>query len=173
MPYPWRILNFLKIFILYFILPDDSDAPTGLVAHLPRRLLGEHAEKRKRKRASIGNRDKRLEADSNSDSDTEETVRRDIPRQWTRQDPKLVGSKVPPFEPVVTSEDSLKDLSSAYDFYKLFQPNTFVEEIVYQSKLYGVQKSKTSAVDIVNIDTYRYLLAYLYACVVDTVLQFH
>ncbi len=44
---------------------------------------------------------------------------------------------------------------SAYDFYKVFQPESFAEEVVYQSRLYAVQKDKKQALEFTNIDTYR------------------
>jgi DNA excision repair protein ERCC-6 len=70
----------------------------------------------------------------------------------------MVGSRVPVWvKPVMTAENSdmLANLSSAYDYYKLFQPASFAEEIVYQSKLYAVQKDKKQALEVMNIDTYR------------------
>ena len=74
---------------------DDSDEPTGLVSHLPRRLLREHAEKRKRKRAPIN----RLvqEADSDSDEDDNDVVLPIDPSMWSQANTGLVGSRIPPF----------------------------------------------------------------------------
>lgn len=74
------------------LFTDDSDEPEGLVRHIPRRLLGSRAHSRKRKRANIGNRTGRLEADS--DSEDEPAAARPLPGQWTPRDPGLLGSKV-------------------------------------------------------------------------------
>ena len=43
------------------------------------------------------------------------------------------------------------------EYYKLFQPDSFVDEIIYQSKLYSVQKDFIRKVqDCISTDTYRY-----------------
>jgi hypothetical protein len=56
----------------------------------------------------------------------------------------------------VTDSDQLAGLgTNAYDYYKLFQSDSFVTEIVYQSKLYAVQKGYQKSVDQVTSDTYR------------------
>jgi hypothetical protein len=58
-----KSLFFLTIFspVTY-----DSDEPTGLTRHLPRRLLAGHAEQQKQKRAAVGNKAVRLENDSDA-----------------------------------------------------------------------------------------------------------
>jgi hypothetical protein len=79
--------------------------------------------------------------------------------EWSRRDPALVGSKIPTFiKPVMTLEDKekLEILSTAFDYYKLFQPDSFVREIVYQSRLYAVQKNHKKAMESLNSHTYRY-----------------
>jgi hypothetical protein len=78
---------------------------------------------------------------------------------WTHKNPELVGTNIPPYvQPVLSAEKTalFSNTASAYDYYKLFQPNTFAEEIVYQSKLYAVQKNLKKSLDCMNIDTYRY-----------------
>ncbi len=113
------------------------------------------AEKRKRKRAAIGEKAVRLEADSDSD---EEQQAEAIGGRWSRTDPGLLGSNTPAFlKPVLSAADSdkLADLNSAYDYYKLFQSDSFVTEIVYQSKLYAVQKGYEKCMDHISSDTYR------------------
>lgn len=140
----------------YFL--DDSDEPTGLVRHLPRRLLGAQAEKRKRKSSGIGNRLSRLEADGDNDSNDDEVMEPEQ-GQWSHRDPALVGTKIPPFiKPVLSVEDreTFESLSTAFDWYKLFQPDTFAEEIVYQSKLYALQKDHKKAMEYLSRDAYRY-----------------
>jgi hypothetical protein len=144
-------LQFSTVTFIYFTFPDDSDAPTGVVRHLPRRLLGSQAEVRRRKKAATGNR---LEADSDSDGDEEREDR----GRWSTTDPGLLGSKIPPFIQVERpAEDAatLENVSTAYDFYKLFQSDSWVDEIVYQSKLYAVQQNIPQALEIMSSDTYR------------------
>jgi hypothetical protein len=138
-----------------FCFTDDSDEPTGEVRHLPRRLLNVRAEAKKRKRSGIGNKTRRLEADESDeeDGDTPPAV-----GEWSRKNPGLVGTQVPDFiKPVLAAEDSekLENLNSAYDFYKLFQSDSFANEIVYQSRLYAVQKSYNKALEQLSRDTYR------------------
>lgn len=79
------------------------------------------------------------------------------PQDYTKVDPGLVGSKVPDYlRPVLTDDESsqLENLSTSYDYYKLFQPDIFVNDVVYQSRLYGVQKSFRN-LSFVTKDTYR------------------
>jgi hypothetical protein len=114
------------------------------------------AEKRMRKRGAIGDKTIRLEAESDSDEEHEAEA---SGGQWSRKNPGLLGSNVPAFiKPVlsVTDSDQLAGLgTNAYDYYKLFQSDSFVTEIVYQSKLYAVQKGDQKSVDQVTSDTYR------------------
>ena len=53
----------------------------------------------------------------------------------------MVGSKVPEFiKPVLSADDQhqLENMASVYDYYKLFQPDSFADEIVSQSRLYAL-----------------------------------
>ena len=61
-------------------------------------------------------------------------------QKWSKKNPDLNGTKVPPFVEPVLATSSLDGLSTSYDFYKLFQPDTYVNKIIYQSKLYATQK---------------------------------
>jgi len=138
--------------------PDDSDEPTGMVRHLPRRLLGGQAQVRKRKKAATGNR---VEAESGSDSEGEE---REVKGKWSSTDPGLLGTKTPEFVKPVLSEDdtaALANISTAYEYYKLFQTDKWVDEIVYQSKLYAVQENIPQALEIMSRDTFRCVEALL------------
>ena len=82
--------------------------------------------------------------------------------RWIKNDPGLVGSRVPVFKkPVLSTEDqeTLDSLSSAYDFYKLFQPDSYVNEVLYQSKLYAVQKNyPKKQLENLSMDAYRLAL---------------
>lgn len=147
--------SFVTLFFLCCL--DDSDEPEGLVRHLPRRVLRAGGQKRTKKLVGT-----RMEADEDEDEDEEE----DVPAnedlgQWSRRDLARVGSRIPPFvKPVLEEADEERlthlQTASAMELYKLFQPDTFAEEIVYQSKLYAVQKNKKQALDIMSVDTYRY-----------------
>lgn len=130
--------------------------------HLPRRLLIGQAEKSKRRKAATANR---LEAAEDGDPAAEADVaaahnRRD----WLRKDPELVGSKVPAYvQPELSPDDQekLDSLSTAYDYYKLYQSDSFVNEIVHQSRLYAMQKDFKKQAEMVSRDTYRCLEALL------------
>ena len=84
-----------NVFTVHLFTSDDSDEPTGLVSHLPRRLLKEHAEKRRRKRAPLNRA--LLEADSDSEEDIDDVVIPVDPGKWSQADTGLVGSRIPPF----------------------------------------------------------------------------
>lgn len=77
---------------------DDSDQPEGLVLHFPRRILGSGAQTRKRKKSSIGGRQRRLEADEESvdgeagdGGDMRPSAGRRPPtiRNWSKTDPGM------------------------------------------------------------------------------------
>lgn len=110
---------------------DDSDEPTGLVCHLPRRILREHAEKRRRRRAVTNQAT--LEADSDDEDDDGDVQQPVDPGRWFKKDPELLGSRVPAFVPKplpdADRQKVLDDLSTAYDYYKLFQPDSFAKEV--------------------------------------------
>ena len=113
---------------------DDSDNPEGVVDHLPRRILGGPASVNKKRRAS---NKRRLEADS--DEEGEGQARQPRPavqrqeRIWNKTNSGMVGSKVPEFiKPVLSADNQqqLENISSGYNYYKLFQPNSCANEIV-------------------------------------------
>lgn len=136
----------LHSFYLPSFTSDDSDEPTGLVSHLPRRLLREHAEKRVRRRAPL-NRE-RTENDSD-DSDEDDVAIPEDPKKWVKTNPGLVGSRVPAFVPMDMSaqdREELESLTSALGYYKLFQPDSFVKEVkitvyIYTYNLFFVSLS--------------------------------
>ncbi len=135
-----------------------------MTRHLPRRLLAVHAEQRKRKRAAVGNRAVRLENDSDTEDEDEQRPVRPPRTQWTPQDPGLVGVNTPEFiKPVMSDEnrEKLEDLSTAYDYYKLFQSDGFANEVVFQSRLYAVQKGLECNLPHISRDTYRCMEAVL------------
>ena len=107
----------------------------------------------------------RLEADEDEDDDEYVPANEDL-GQWSRRDLGLVGSRVRLYvKPVLDEEEErlghLKT-ASAMELYKLFQPDKFAEEIVYQSRLYAVQKNKKQALDIISVDTYRYRYTFIH-----------
>ncbi len=55
--------------------------------------------------------------------------------------PYLVGSKIPEYvKPELSEDDKTKllGLHGAYDFYKVFSPDSWMNEVVNQSRLYAV-----------------------------------
>ncbi len=83
----------------------------------------------------------RLENDSDTEDEDEQRPVRLSRTQWTPQDPGLVGVNMPEFiKPVMSDENrdlKLEDLSTAYNYYKLFQSNGFANEVIIQSRLYA------------------------------------
>ncbi len=110
---------------------------------------------RKRKRSGIGNKTVSPEAGDTS-SDEEEIPAR--PVQWSQEDPKLVGSKIPDFvQPELSQEDkeTLQGAKTAYNFYKIFSPDSWLNEIVHQSRLYAVQKGRIKQLNMLTRDKIR------------------
>jgi hypothetical protein len=50
---------------------------------------------------------------------------------------------------------TLENLNTAYEFYKLIQSDSWVDEIFYKSKLYAVQNNILQTLQIMSSDTYR------------------
>ena len=99
---------------------------------------------------------RRLENDS--DTEDEGPPARAPGGQWTKRDPGLIGTNTPVFiKPIMSAEnkDKLEGLSTAYEYYKLFQSDTFANEVVFQSRLYAVQKGFETLLPHVSRDTYR------------------
>ncbi len=96
------------------------------------------------------------EADDTSSDEEEVPVR---PVQWSQEDPNLVGSKIPDFvQPELSQaeKEMLKSANKAYDFYKIFSPDSWLNEIVHQSRLYAVQKGRIKQLKMLTRDTLRY-----------------
>jgi len=88
-----------------------------------------------------------VEEDSESDEEEEpgqagNRSRTSTGNQWSSKDPGLAGSKVPEFQrPVLGAagdNETCVEVLSAVDYFKQSQSDDFVEQIVYQSKLYSV-----------------------------------
>lgn len=153
---------------IYFL--DDSDEPAGLVDHLPRRLLAVEPEERVRRRSGIGGkgallgRGVRLEADiisSDNDEEDRSTASQQVSmtndHQWKRKNPDMVGTCTPSFvKPVLSTEhqEKLQNCKTAFDYYKIFNDDTFAEDTVYQSKLYANQKGFANK-DEISVDVLR------------------
>jgi hypothetical protein len=132
---------------------DDSDEPAGKILHLPRRLLAAAAQK-KVKRAKTG-AGRQEQEDNTSDEDIDD---QEAGRSWSQKNPQLVGTKIPEFAKMVLPDEVIASIDdyNAYDFYKLFQPESFAKMVVDQSRLYGGQKDLLKAASQVNLDVYRY-----------------
>ena len=110
---------------------------------------------RKRKCSGIGNKTVSPEAGDTSSDEEEVPVR---PEQWSQEDPNLVVSKIPDFvQPELSQEDkeTLQSAYKAYDFYKIFSPDSWLNEIVHQSRLYAVQKGRIKQLNMLTRDTIR------------------
>ena len=94
----------------------------------------------------------------------------------------MVGSKIPSFDQMASTsenEEKVASCKTAYDFYKLFSTDDWVDEVVYQSRfviffpllfpslyhlflrLYAVQKGFMKKIDLLNLDSFRCLEGFL------------
>ena len=95
-------------------------------------------------------------ADTSSDED-EVPV---LAKEWSKKDPGLVGTKIPEYvKPELSEEDKemLQSLHTAYDFYKVFSPDSYINEVVHQSRLYAVQKGHEKQLNSLTKDKIRYV----------------
>ena len=119
---------------------DKSDNEAGHINHLPRRLLQAPAEVR----------------DEFDEQDDQDSIPERVEKSWSKQNPHKIGSNLQePVASVLSQEDNdeVDSCSTAFDFYKLFQPDEFVQEILDQSKLYGQQRGFN--VSKINEDNFR------------------
>jgi len=122
--------------------------------HLPRRLLNGKAQKRTKKpckRPRVQARGK------DEDSDSEEELEPEMAGGWTKRDPGLVGTKIPHLEKPVLPDEIVAAAGeySAYDYYKLFQPDSFADLVVEQSRVYGGQQGILKKHSDLDADIYR------------------
>ena len=131
---------------------NNSDGPSGEPAKLPGKLLGGLGEAVNVKQRKRGNKYVYKSRKNN-----------DI--VWTKDNPGFAGSKVPRLlrhELSFENQEFLDSCSTAYDFYKVFQPDTFTEQVIFQSKLYAVQKGYAEkTIEIVDLDRVRCTEAFL------------
>jgi hypothetical protein len=111
------VLQFYFIFVLFLYLDnsDNSDEQEGLVRHLHRQLLNAGAQKRTMKCNMIGNRLEPASSDAEDDK---------VPAnnsQWTRENPRLIGSRVPSYIKPEENEAKLERLktATAMEYYKV------------------------------------------------------
>ena len=119
---------------------DKSDNEAGHINHLPRRLLQAPAEIR----------------DTFHEDNDPDPIPDKEEKTWTKQNPHKIGSNVQEAVPNWLSQNDQDDVdscSTAFDFYKLFQTDGFVQEILEQSKLYGQQRGYN--VSKINEDNFR------------------
>jgi hypothetical protein len=134
---------------------DDDDDPDGAATLLPQRIQRAGAQKRIKKKSAAGNRLETVSSDDEED---------DVPvvnlGQWSKTDSGLVGSKVPPYiKPLMDMEqeewvEQLQD-GSAFDYYRVFQSPSYVQNVIEQSKLYGTQTHQEKARESMTENTYR------------------
>jgi hypothetical protein len=46
-------------------------------------------------------------------------------------------------------------LHGAYDYYKIFSPDSYINEVVHQTRLYAVQKGHTKQLNMLTKDKIR------------------
>ena len=83
----------------------------------------------------------------------EEEGEGDTGPQWGRTDPSLVGTNIPPYQSPVFSDSDLEKLEeaqSALDYYELFQPQSFLNYVVSESRTYAVSRGMESKIEQIN-----------------------
>ncbi len=98
-----------------------------------------------------------MEAGDTSSDDEDVPVQRQW-QQWSKVNPYLVGSKIPEYVKPELSEDDkakLQGLDGAYDFYKVFSPDSWMNEVINQSCLYAMQKGHNKHLPMLTKDKIR------------------
>jgi hypothetical protein len=100
------------------------------------------------------------------ENDSDEEVDMDVPgfpRNWKKINPGLLGSRVPTFVQVDMNTKDKEELEglTALGYYELFQPESFVTQVVHQSRLYATQKDIRQAQICMNLANYRCMEAML------------
>ena len=165
---------------------DNEEEPTGDGRHLPRVLLAGNGQaeivrvgpgrEKRRKQVSGGKKKTKKRGVSRAgdmtaseDEEVEEVVAAAGPapvgpETWQKDDPNLVGTRIPQYQkPRDTLEyrEKLEGAKTALDFYNLFQPAHFTNQVVYQSKLYAVSRGWDNKVEIITVDNMKCLEAFL------------
>jgi hypothetical protein len=112
---------------------------------------------RTKKRSGIGSKAPGMEARDTSSDDEDVPVQRQQ-QQWSKVNPYLVGSKIPEYvKPELSEDDKAKllGLHGVYDFYKVFSPDSWMNEVVNQSRLYDVQKGHNKHLPMLTKDKIR------------------
>ncbi len=110
-----------------------------------------------KKQSSIGSKAPGMENGDTSSDEEDVPVQRQW-QQWSKVNPYLVGSKIPEYVKPELSEDDkakLQGLHGAYDFYKVFSPDSWMNEVVNQSRLYAVQKGHNKHLPMLTKDKIR------------------
>ncbi len=103
--------------------------------------------------------------EDNDDSEEEEGQKlprvHNKERLWLNVQPKGFGKSVPDFheEPLKPIPD---ECQTAYDFYKLFMPDEFVDELVRVSRLYAVKKGNSDLQAKITNNSLRTTQAIMY-----------
>lgn len=92
----------------------------------------------------------------NPDLVTEEPPTND---SWQKKDTGKLGNMIKTFQTETLSkkdEEKVKKCVSAYDYYQLFSPPSWVKNVVHESKVYGMSRGfSADTINSVNNDTYR------------------
>ena len=83
---------------------------------------------------------------------------------WSKDNPGLIGGQIPQFEkPELSYADKtkLEGCSTAYDFYKIFNPDSFAKTVIYQSILYAEQTQKQRHQEYITENVLRCTEAFL------------
>ena len=127
---------------------DDSDEPTGLFDHLPRRLLASKSQAtlRHSTQADATNLGHHEPADVLADAGVQgsgdvKSKKRKVTQRWTQS--KTTDANIPEFQAMhgpSTEAWVASHCSSAYDFLRLFLSDNFLDIVSMQTKIYATQK---------------------------------
>ena len=125
----------------------DEDEPEGRPVDLPGRILKQPATISETSGIFDDERDESsIEANTTN-------------QKWTKRNPNLLASKIPKFVPSeLNGADQLMidKAQSALDYYKLFSTESWVEEIIRESKLYASQRGfSDDTLARMTVDNYR------------------
>ena len=132
---------------------DDSDEPTALFDHLPRRLLASGSEATLRHTAedettnathrAPGDAEGQPEVETYESGDANRSKKRKkVAHSWTKTS-QTTGGNVPAFQPAdgpSTQAWVASHCSSAYDFLRLFLSDEFLNIVSTQTMMYATQK---------------------------------
>ena len=103
---------------------------------------------------SLSKKYKKNDNDNDDESEKEYNI-----KDWTKTDTKKVGSKIPDFISAshLTEQDQqrLAECKNPIDYYKLLNPDSYLNTIIHESKIYAVQVNHEKALSDITVKNLR------------------